>query len=46
MLKERLLLTQTQIATVGSAGNLGGYFAIASGTIYDAMAEYPRLGPK
>jgi hypothetical protein len=46
LLKERLHLSQTQIATVGSAGNLGGYFGILSGAIYDQMQEYPRLGPR
>jgi hypothetical protein len=44
--KERLGLSQVEIATVGSAVNLGGYFAILSGAIYDATKDHPMLGPK
>eukprot|EP00775_Hariotina_reticulata_P012752 gene12752-12881_t len=44
--KDSLDLTQTQIATVGSAINIGGYFAIISGTVYDNIQEYHKLGPR
>lgn len=45
-IKDRLDLTQTQVATVGSAVNLGGYFAIVSGAIYDSLKDYHKLGPR
>jgi hypothetical protein len=45
-IKDTLGLTQTQIATVGSAVNLGGYFAIISGSVYDNLKEHHRLGPR
>lgn len=45
-LKEHLDLSQTQLATVGFVINLGGYFAIISGSIYDSFEEYHRLGPR
>lgn len=45
-IKDSLDLTQTQVATVGSAVNLGGYFAIVSGSIYDALKDYHKLGPR
>jgi hypothetical protein len=45
-IKDSLDLTQTQLATVGSAVNLGGYFAIVSGSIYDALKDYHKLGPR
>jgi len=45
-IKDSLDLTQTQVATVGSAVNLGGYFAIISGSIYDALKDYHKLGPR
>jgi hypothetical protein len=45
-IKDSLDLTQTQVATVGSAVNLGGYFAILSGSIYDSLKDYHKLGPR
>lgn len=45
-IKDSLDLTQTQLATVGSAVNLGGYFAIVSGSIYDSLKDYHKLGPR
>lgn len=45
-IKDSLYLTQTQVATVGSAVNLGGYFAVVSGSIYDSLKEYHKLGPR
>ncbi len=36
-LKDKLGLSQTEIASVGSAVNLGGYFAVVAGSIYDNM---------
>jgi hypothetical protein len=45
-IKDTLGLTQTQIATVGSAVNLGGYFAIISGSVYDNLKDHHRLGPR
>jgi hypothetical protein len=45
-IKDSLELTQTQVATVGSAVNLGGYFAIVSGSIYDALKDHHKLGPR
>lgn len=45
-IKDSLDLTQTQVATVGSAVNLGGYFAIVSGAIYDSLKDYHKLGPR
>lgn len=45
-IKDSLDLSQTQVATVGSAVNLGGYFAIVSGSIYDALKDYHKLGPR
>ncbi|WIA09948.1 hypothetical protein OEZ85_010161 [Tetradesmus obliquus] len=45
-IKDTLGLTQTQIATVGSAVNLGGYFAIVSGSVYDNLKDHHRLGPR
>ncbi|KAF6251968.1 Nodulin-like-domain-containing protein [Scenedesmus sp. NREL 46B-D3] len=45
-IKDTLGLTQTQIATVGSAVNLGGYFAIISGSVYDNLKGHHRLGPR
>jgi hypothetical protein len=45
-IKDALGLTQTQIATVGSAVNLGGYCAIISGSVYDNLKDHHRLGPR
>lgn len=45
-IKDTLGLSQTEIATVGSAVNLGGYFAIISGSVYDMLKEQHRLGPR
>lgn len=45
-IKDSLDLTQTQVATVGSAVNLGGYFAIVSGAIYDSLKDYHKAGPR
>lgn len=45
-IKDTLGLSQTEIATVGSAVNLGGYFAIVSGTVYEMLKEQHRLGPR
>lgn len=45
-IKDTLGLSQTEIATVGSAVNLGGYFAIFSGTIYDKLKDQHKLGPR
>eukprot|EP00878_Enallax_costatus_P019833 GHUV01020938.1.p1 GENE.GHUV01020938.1~~GHUV01020938.1.p1 ORF type:complete len:645 (+),score=182.60 GHUV01020938.1:242-2176(+) len=45
-IKDTLGLSQTEIATVGSAVNLGGYFAIISGSVYDMLKDHHRLGPR
>lgn len=45
-IKDSLDLTQTQVATVGSALNLGGYFAIIAGSIYETLKDYHQLGPR
>ncbi len=45
-IKDALGLSQTQLATVGSAVNLGGYFAIMSGSVYDSLKEHHCLGPR
>ncbi|GBF87528.1 MFS general substrate transporter [Raphidocelis subcapitata] len=45
-IKEKMGLNQVEIATVGSAVNLGGYFAIVSGAIYDATKDMPSAGPR
>ncbi|KAF8069613.1 Dclre1a [Scenedesmus sp. PABB004] len=45
-LKDALGLSQTQMASVGSAVNLGGYGAIFSGSVYDALKDQHRLGPR
>jgi hypothetical protein len=44
--KDALGLSQTQVATVGSSVNLGGYFAVVSGYLYDSLKEHHRLGPR
>ncbi|KAI8475459.1 MAG: Nodulin-like-domain-containing protein [Monoraphidium minutum] len=45
-LKERMGLTQVEIATIGSAVNFGGYFAIVSGAVYDAVKGHHKIGPR
>lgn len=38
--------SDTQIASVGSAFNIGGYLAIPSGYLYDRMEKHKRAGPR
>lgn len=45
-LKQQLGLTQTELSSIGFAINMGGYFALISGAIYDCLSVYPRLGPR
>lgn len=45
-IKDSLRLSQTQVATVGSAVNLGGYFAVGAGFIYDQLKDHHKLGPR
>lgn len=45
-MKDIMDLTQTEIGTVGSAVNLGGYFAVIAGSIYDRMEKEHQLGPR
>lgn len=45
-IKDKLNLSQTQLAYVGSSVNLGGYFAILAGSIYDALKEHHKFGPR
>jgi hypothetical protein len=44
-LKDKLNLSQIEIASVGSAVNLGGYFAILAGWLYDLLKD-EHLGPR
>lgn len=46
VLKQQLDLTQTQLSAVGSFVNLGGYFAILAGAIYDCTKKEHKLGPR
>ncbi|KAK9831891.1 hypothetical protein WJX81_006335 [Elliptochloris bilobata] len=43
--KERFGLSQTEVAGVGTAVNLGGYLAIFPGAFYDTLRRYNRKGP-
>ena len=41
-LKERFGYTQTEIAGVGTACNIGGYLAIFAGLFYDSLRRWNR----
>ncbi len=41
-LKERFNYTQTEIAGVGTACNIGGYLAIFAGLFYDSLRRWNR----
>ncbi|GLI60590.1 hypothetical protein VaNZ11_002750 [Volvox africanus] len=45
-LKELWGYHETQIATVGSCFNIGGYLAIPSGALYDRLEKHKRFGPR
>jgi MFS family permease len=44
--RDRLSLSQAQIAAAGAALNLGGYFALPAGWLYDRLAHLPATGPR
>lgn len=44
-LKDRFNLSQTQLAGLGTACNLGGYLALPSGFLFDSMKSWNRMGP-
>ena len=41
-MKERFNYTQTEIAGVGTACNIGGYLAIFAGLFYDSLRQWNR----
>ena len=41
-LKKSFNLSQTQIAGIGTACNLGGYLALPAGLVFDALKRYNR----
>ena len=41
-LKHRFGLSQTQLAGLGTACNLGGYLALPAGLLYDSMKSWNR----
>jgi MFS family permease len=45
-MRDRLALSQAQIAAAGAALNLGGYFALPAGWLYDRLAHLPATGPR
>eukprot|EP00884_Botryococcus_braunii_P011942 jgi/Botrbrau1/20749/Bobra.0058s0077.1 len=45
MLKTHFSYSQTQVAGVGTACNLGGYLGILAGPFYDMMRPHSRMGP-
>lgn len=43
--KEEFGYSQTELAGLGTAGNIGGYLSVFAGLFYDALKGYNRLGP-
>ena len=43
-IKHRFKYSQTQLAGIGTAGNIGGYLSIFSGILYDRVKHYDRCG--
>lgn len=41
-LKSRFGLTQTELAGIGTACNIGGYLALPAGLLYDSLQRYNR----
>ena len=43
--KDEFGYSQTKLAGIGTAGNIGGYFAVFSGLFYDALKGWNRWAP-
>ena len=41
-IKHKFNYSQTQLAGIGTAGNIGGYLSIFSGIFYDRVKHYDR----
>ncbi|KAK9813424.1 hypothetical protein WJX73_007856 [Symbiochloris irregularis] len=44
-IKHEFGYSQTQLAGIGTAGNIGGYLAVFAGLFYDALRGWNRAGP-